>query len=85
MTVVMAMVDGFRMNAARGGHHRAGQRNAHQGDDQFLVHGVVPFLFGCLGLACDQTQLSHPEGPCCQAGTPPLINHDWKMQKGSTG
>ena len=40
MTVVMAMVDGLRVNAAGGGHHRAGQRNAQQGDDQFLVHNA---------------------------------------------
>lgn len=55
MAVVMAMVDGLRVDAARGGHHRAGQRNAHQGDDQFLVHGVVPFSLWCLDLACDQS------------------------------
>ena len=43
MTVVVAMVDGLRVDAAGGGHHRAGQRNAQQGDDQFLVHNA-PFL-----------------------------------------
>lgn len=66
MTMVMAMVDGLRVNAARGGHHRAGQRNAHQGDDQFLVHGVVPFSFGCLGLACDQSADNAADDACAE-------------------
>lgn len=66
MTMVMAMVDGLRVNAARGGHHRAGQRNAHQGDDQFLVHGVVPFSFGCLGLACDQSADNAADDTCAE-------------------
>lgn len=66
MTMVMAMVDGLRVNAARGGHHRAGQRNAHQGDDQFLVHGVVPFSFGCFGLACDQSADDAADDACAE-------------------
>lgn len=66
MTMVMAMVDGLRMDAAGGGHHRAGQRNAHQGDDQFLVHGVVPFSFGCLGLACDQSADNAADDTCAE-------------------
>ena len=66
MTMVMAMVDGLRVNAAGGGHHRAGQRNAHQGDDQFLVHGVVPFSFGCFGLACDQSADNAADDACAE-------------------
>ena len=66
MTVLMAMVDGLRMAAAGGGHHRAGQRNAHQGDDQFLVHGVVPFSFGCFGLACDQSADNAADDACAE-------------------